>query len=126
MRVAERSIAVVVIVGFGVAAAMGPMSRSTSAAKEATSFSEDVAPIIFKHCTECHRPGEAAPFSLMTYQDVRAHGRLIASVIASRRMPPWKAAPADYPIKNERRLSDGDIATIQEWVAAQMPEGDRS
>src|SRR5207244_13225557 len=73
-----------------------------------------------------HRHGEAAPFALMNYQDVRTHGRLIAAVTESHRMPPWKAAPGDYPLKNERRLTEREVATLQQWVAAGMPEGDTS
>ncbi len=87
-------------------------------------FSQDVAPIIFRRCTGCHRPGEAAPFSLMNYSDVSKHGKIIAAVTAARLMPPWKALPASYEYKDSRRLSDGELKTLQAWVKAGMPEGD--
>ena len=87
-------------------------------------FSQDVAPIIFQRCTGCHRPGEAAPFTLMNYSDVAKHGKTIAAVTASRLMPPWKALPASYEYKDSRRLSEGELKTIQTWVKAGMPEGD--
>ena len=85
-----------------------------------------MAPIVFNNCTSCHRPGEAAPFSLTNYQETKSHGRLIAAMTASGRMPPWKAAPGHYSFKNERHLTDAQKDTIQRWVAAGMPEGDRS
>ena len=87
-------------------------------------FSENVAPIIHRRCTGCHRPGEAAPFSLISYDDVAKRGKLIATVTASRLMPPWRAEPASYPYKDSRRLTDEELATIQAWVKEGMPPGD--
>jgi hypothetical protein len=95
------------------------------AADDPVTFSEHVAPILFENCTSCHRPGEAAPFSLLDYRDARTRGRLVASVTESRRMPPWKAGPGDYPFKNERHLTDAQIQTIRRWVDGGMVEGDR-
>jgi hypothetical protein len=89
-------------------------------------FSHDVAPIIYSHCSGCHREGQAAPFTLLNYADVVKHGKLIAAVTAARIMPPWKAEPASYPYKDSRRLSDADLNTIQTWVKLGMPEGDRA
>lgn len=106
---------------------VGSAERSQAAgAADAPTFSEHVAPIVFANCSACHRPGEAAPFSLLSYDDVRVRGRLIASVTQSRQMPPWKAAPGDYPFRNARGLSDAEIDVLQRWVSAGMPEGDRS
>ena len=87
-------------------------------------FSENVAPIVYKRCAGCHRPGEAAPFSLLSYDDVAKHGKLMAAVTAARIMPPWKAEPASYSYKDSRRLSDEEIATLQAWVKQGMPKGD--
>ncbi len=86
-------------------------------------FNKQIAPIIFNNCSECHRPGEAAPFSLLSYQDVMKKGAIIAAVTTSRQMPPWKAEPASYKYRDERRLKDSDIALIQAWVKQGMPEG---
>ena len=119
--------AILSVAGCGLAvgfAALG--SQRPLHAANAVTFSENVAPIVFNHCTTCHRPGEAAPFTLMNYEDVKQHGKLIATVTEARRMPPWKAGPSDYAFKNERRLSDAEIATIQQWLDAGMPEGDKS
>src|SRR5262245_52479475 len=93
-------------------------NRPVVQAKEAVTFSEDVAPIVFTKCASCHRPGEAAPFTLQSYDDVKKRGKLIATAVSSRIMPPWKAAPADYAFKADRRLSAGEIEVIQRWVAA--------
>ena len=65
---------------------------------QTVTFNKQIAPIIFNNCSSCHRPGEAAPFSLLSYKDVVPKARLIAAVTSSRQMPPWKAEPASYPL----------------------------
>jgi hypothetical protein len=102
-------------------ACLGGMALPLSA--EVT-FSENVAPIIFRRCTSCHRPGEAAPFSLMSYDDVAKRGKLIAAVTASRLMPPWRAEPASYAYQDSRRLTDEELSTLQAWVKQGVPRGD--
>jgi hypothetical protein len=87
-------------------------------------FSTDIAPIVFRSCTSCHRPGEAAPFALMSYQDVKRRGALIAAVTQSRYMPPWHATPGYGDFIDVHRLTDEQIATIKQWVESGMPEGD--
>src|SRR5262245_43142785 len=87
-------------------------------------FSKDVAPILFSQCATCHRPGEAAPFSLLDYKDAKKRGKQIAQVTHSRQMPPWKADRGDVAFRNERRLSDEQVAVLGHWVEAGMPEGD--
>src|SRR6185312_13957164 len=86
-------------------------------------FNRDIAPIIYNNCSSCHRPGEAAPFSLLSFADVSKHGRQIAAVTASRLMPPWKADAGSYPFRDERRLSAEQISLLGEWVKQGMPEG---
>jgi hypothetical protein len=88
-------------------------------------FNKEVAPILFGQCATCHRPGEAAPFSLLTFQDAKKRARLIAEVTQSRQMPPWKAEKGDVAFRNERHLKDAEIAILKQWVAAGMPEGDK-
>jgi hypothetical protein len=97
---------------------------ATPRAQGPVTFSEHVAPIVFANCTSCHRPGEAAPFALMSYRDARPLARAIASATASRAMPPWKVGPSDYPFANARQLTPEQIATIQKWVADGAVEGD--
>ena len=69
-------------------------------------FTEQVAPIIFKNCVSCHRPGEAAPFSLMTYDQVRKHARQITEVTGTKFMPPWHAEAGHVAFLNPRVLPD--------------------
>ncbi|HKV98988.1 MAG TPA: hypothetical protein VJN96_04140 [Vicinamibacterales bacterium] len=90
----------------------------------AVTFSETIAPIVFDNCVTCHRPGEAAPFSLMSYDDVAKRGSTIASVTKSRLMPPWRAAHDGPEFLGERRLTDEQITAIGEWVRLGMPKGD--
>jgi hypothetical protein len=93
--------------------------------KGTPTFSKDVAPILFNQCASCHRPGEAAPFPLLTYQDAKKRGKLIAQVTQARQMPPWKAAKGDVAFRNERHLNDAEIAILQQWLKDGMPEGDK-
>jgi tetratricopeptide (TPR) repeat protein len=86
-------------------------------------FSRDVAPIVFRSCSTCHRPGEAAPFSLLNYSDVKKHARQIADVVRSRTMPPWLPAPQEIKFSDELRLSDADINAIVTWVEQGTVEG---
>jgi len=89
----------------------------------APTFSKDVAPILFKNCTHCHRPGEVAPMSLLTYKDARPWAKAIQAAVLTGVMPPWHADPAHGEFANDRRLSDADKNTIAAWVAAGALEG---
>jgi tetratricopeptide (TPR) repeat protein len=89
-------------------------------------FNRDIAPIFFRYCANCHRPGEAAPFSLLTYKDARSHAKQIAAVTQSRFMPPWLPEPGTFKFANELRLSEEQIALIAKWVEGGAIEGDAS
>lgn len=90
----------------------------------APTFAKDVAPIVFKNCSYCHRPNQTAPFQLLTYTDVSKRARQIGEVVTSRYMPPWLPAPGFNDFQHKRVLTDTEIATITNWVAAGTPEGD--
>src|ERR1035438_2924602 len=75
-------------------------------------FSKDVAPIFYKNCVDCHRPGEAAPMSLLTYKDARPWTKSIREKITEHVMPPWQADPHFGKFSNDRRLQQKDIDTI--------------
>jgi mono/diheme cytochrome c family protein len=94
-----------------------------ASAQEQLTFTSDVAPILLKHCAACHRPGETAPFSVLTYEDVRPRARRIADVTRSRAMPPWKPEPGHGRFQGERRMTDAEIVAIQNWVAGGMTRG---
>ncbi len=89
-------------------------------------FSRDVAPILFTHCASCHGPDGPAPFSLLTYADVRPRAAQIAAAARRRAMPPWKPDPGVGSFVGERRLSDAQIAMLEAWVAGGGREGDRA
>jgi hypothetical protein len=90
---------------------------------QAPTFNKDVAPILYAECTTCHRPGEIAPMSLLTYKEARPWARAIAARVTDGSMPPWHADPSIGQFVNERRLTAAQKATIQAWVAAGAPEG---
>lgn len=102
------------------AAPQGPGPRPANA----PTFSRDVAPTLFKHCTSCHRPGEIAPMSLLTYKDARPWAKSIGVRVLTGAMPPWHADPAHGEFANDRRLSEAEKDVIVKWVAAGAPEGD--
>jgi Flp pilus assembly protein TadD/mono/diheme cytochrome c family protein len=93
---------------------------------QSPTFTENVAPIIYTNCTVCHHSGGSAPFSLITYADVKSHGQQIKQVTGSRYMPPWLPEPGYGKFVDERRLSDEQIGTIGQWVTNGMPEGVRA
>jgi Flp pilus assembly protein TadD len=93
-------------------------------AAQAVTFSKHIAPIIFSRCAPCHRPGEAAPFSLLTYSDVRKRGAQIVQVTGKRYMPPWMPEPGYGDFAGSLRLSDQQIGMLARWVREGMPEGD--
>jgi uncharacterized protein (TIGR03437 family) len=93
---------------------------------QSVTYSRDIAPIIYANCSTCHRPGQVSPFSLLTYDDVAKHGRTIAAVTLSRYMPPWKPENGWVAYRDQRGLTDAQIALIQQWVADGMPQGDPS
>lgn len=89
-------------------------------------FNRDIAPILFRTCARCHRPGEAGPFSLLTYADAKSHARQIAAVTKERFMPPWLPEQGKLKFADELRLSDNEIARIQAWVEQGGAEGNPS
>jgi len=103
-----------------------PLAAQQVSATDRITFNHDVAPIIYQNCSVCHRPGEAAPFALLSYQDVTKKGKTIAKALASHIMPPWKPEPGSYPYRDERRLTQQQIALIDSWVKDGMPEGNVS
>jgi hypothetical protein len=93
-------------------------------AKETVTFSGEIAPIIHQRCTQCHRAGEAAPFALIDYDDVKKRSKTIQRVVNDRYMPPWHPVPGHGEFLGERRLSDDEVALFNQWIDAGKPEGD--
>src|SRR5262245_60534351 len=98
-------------------------AQSARPAAAAPTFTKDVAPIFYKNCTSCHRPGEIAPMSLLTYGETRPYVRSIGTAVTRGTMPPWHADPAHGEFLNDRRLSAADRETILQWVSSGAPEG---
>ena len=92
------------------------------AAKNVT-FNKEVASIFYKSCAECHRPGEAAPFSVLSYKDVRPWAKSIKEKVVSRQMPPWHADPHVGRWSNDPRLTQAQVDTISAWVDGGAIEG---
>ncbi|MBL8207907.1 MAG: hypothetical protein JNM09_26980 [Blastocatellia bacterium] len=97
---------------------------SANGPTKAVTFSKDVAPIFNAKCAECHRPGEGAPFSTLTYKDVRPWARSIREKVTQKTMPPWHADPHFGTWANDRRLTSAEIETVKEWVEQGAKEGD--
>ena len=117
-RALSTSVAAIFVAAFCVVAtASGPAD-----AKKVT-FTKDVAPIFFNNCVQCHRPGEIAPMSLLSYKDARPWARSIKEKVTIGVMPPWHADPHIGEFANDRRLSQKQIETISTWVDQGAPEG---
>jgi tetratricopeptide (TPR) repeat protein len=89
-------------------------------------FNRDLAPIVFRTCAPCHHPGEAGPFSLLTYGDLKSRARQIADVTQRRIMPPWLPEPGEWKFNDDLHLRPEEIALFQKWVQDGMPEGSPS
>ncbi len=98
-------------------------AEQAAVAPAAPTFTKDIAPIFYANCTSCHRPGEIAPMSLMTYKDSRPWAKAIATKVADGTMPPWHADPKYGKFVGARGLTDAQKSTIAKWVAAGAPEG---
>ena len=105
------------------AVTMGTIGLAPVAAAETPTFYKDVLPILQANCQNCHRPGEVAPMSLLTYEDARPWARAIKAATGSRKMPPWFADPSVGHFTNEKRLSPLEIQTLAAWVDGGAPGG---
>src|SRR5258707_13790189 len=100
-----RAAAVVVLIVTGIAQAAS-----------ASTFSRDVAPILYKHCAGCHRPGDIAPMPLLTYEQTRPWAKSIREKVALGQMPPWHAAEPVGTFSNDRRLTAAGKETLIQWA----------
>ena len=107
-----------------IAAAGARAAAQPSRGDAAPTFTRDIARLVFTKCATCHHPEGTAPFSLLTYADVRQRATQIAEVTGSRYMPPWKADPSNGPFVGQHPLTDAEIERIRRWVDAGAIEGD--
>jgi hypothetical protein len=113
-----------ILLGVGVMLLLMTGATASRSNQNNVTFSKDVAPIFYKNCTGCHRPGEIAPMSLLTYKDARPWAKSIREKVANREMPPWHADPKHGEWRNDRRISQEAINTILAWVNNGAAEGD--
>jgi hypothetical protein len=92
-------------------------------AAEKPTFHKDVLPILQNRCQSCHRPGEAAPFSLLTYKDARPWAKALKQAVVTSKMPPWNADPSVGKWKNDRRLSPEEVKVFSDWADSGAAEG---
>ena len=102
------------------------LGASTLAAADSPTFYKDVLPVLQANCQSCHRPGEVAPMSLLTYEQSRPWARGIKAAIVSRQMPPWFADPSYGHFSNQRRLSNRDIETLSAWADSGAAAGNEA
>src|ERR1043165_4574157 len=103
---------------------LGASALAIAAPKPTPNFTKDVAPILQNRCQGCHRPGEAAPMPLLTYQEARPWAKAIREAVVLRRMPPWYADPHFGKFANDRSLSQSDIDTLVAWADGGALEGE--
>ena len=118
------TITLALIAGTVSSALPGSRADETKPPARNVTFNKDVAPIFFKNCAECHRPGESAPMSLLSYKDARPWAKSIREKVIGREMPPWHADPRIGEFSNDRHLTEAEIDTIRAWVDGGALEGD--
>jgi hypothetical protein len=114
----------VLVLGASLAVWLAAVGQSGQAQVAAVTFNRDVAPILYAHCTGCHRPGQIAPMSLLGYEEARPWARSIRRMVSERRMPPWFADPHVGKFSNDASLTDRDIDLITRWVDSGAAQGD--
>jgi len=99
-------------------------SAATTAGNQSVTFNKDVLPVLQKNCQTCHRPGEAAPMSFLSYQSTRPWAKAIKAAVMTKKMPPWYADPHFGKFSNDRTLSQPEIDTLVAWADTGAKEGD--
>ncbi len=102
----------------------GPPAKKTPLGK--ITYSEHIAPLFYQKCVSCHRPGEAAPFSLIDYAGAKRRSKTIQRVVTDRYMPPWQPVPGHGKFRGSLRLKHSEVDLIQSWIDADCPQGDSS
>ena len=102
----------------------GIPAQTQQPAASTPTFSRDIAPLLYKNCVSCHRPGEIGPMSLMNYEQARPYAKAMASAVVNRTMPPWHADAPAGTFHNERSLTDRERDTFAAWAAGGAPNGD--
>ena len=120
---AEVSLLTMQSLGFHIPLFLLGVAGAVAQTPAPATFTGSVAPILQAHCQVCHRPGEAAPFSLLTYEQARPWAKAIKEAVLQRKMPPWFADPHYGKFSNDRSLPQSEIDTLVAWVDAGAPQG---
>ncbi len=125
-RSSTRSLVIAMSLVLAMALAVSSLSfaSTTASTDEAPTYSSDVAAILHEHCASCHRPGEIAPMSLLTYDQTRPWAKSIRANVQAGVMPPWHADSSKKAYSNDRSLSANEIKTIVDWVNGGAKSGD--
>jgi mono/diheme cytochrome c family protein len=126
IRAMRNTFAVVVGLAILLAAVAGVVGQAQQPAPAAPTFSKDVAPILYKNCVSCHRPGEIGRMPLLTYEQARPYAKAISNAVTNRTMPPWHAEAPAGTFHNERILSDAERQTLTVWAASGAVNGEPS
>src|SRR5215831_14059370 len=110
------------LLAFGVICAAASFAADTGSS--GVTFYRDVLPILQANCQECHRPGQAAPMSFLTYESARPWAKAMKAAVLSRKMPPWFADAQYGHFKNDRSLKQSDIDLIAKWADTGAVQGD--
>jgi hypothetical protein len=100
------------------------LGSAALASPEPVTFYKDVLPVLQKNCQTCHRPGQTAPMSFLTYQSARPWAKAMKDAVATRKMPPWFADSQNGHFTNDSSLKQGDIDIIAKWADHGAPAGD--
>ena len=119
-----RFVCLLLLIVMLVMAAQGSSPRTASPQNPAVTFNKDVLPILQKNCQQCHRPGEVAPMSFLTYESTRPWARAIKEATVGKKMPPWFADPRYGDFRNDPRLKEQEIKTLAAWADNGALEGD--
>src|SRR4030095_11353158 len=122
-----KALAPIAVLAAGVCGVGGAvMVTAAPVSQRRPTFAADIARIMLERCASCHRPGQPAPFSLLSYDDVKAKGKEIVAATQARTMPPWLATqgPGFPPLRDDPRLTDRQVTAIATWVRNGMPSGD--
>jgi hypothetical protein len=103
---------------------LGGAAMAADSGSSSVTFDKDVLPILQKNCQTCHRPGQVAPMSFLSYKDTRPWAKAMKTAVALRKMPPWFADPKYGHFTNDRSLKQSEIDTIAKWADSGAPEGD--
>jgi hypothetical protein len=119
----SRFLVCVLMMTMAAMAAQSPSPSTPSDRPAQVTFNKDVLPILQNNCQTCHRPGEIAPMSFLTYESTRPWAKAIKTAVLTRKMPPWFADPHSVELRNAPKLSPEDIATLTAWADTGAREG---